>query len=115
RTLWDRLTLAAGGKLRAGFSAPVDCGKGNESPCEWALMQNDLLLLGGERNVRGVDENQIGVFSAAYDANLNPIKDADGNQIHQLRQGLYGGNVNLEARVTVVKQFVLGALQLATF
>lgn len=113
RTFFERLTLAVGGRARLGFSAPsAAC----EAPgCEWALMQNDLLLLGGERSVRGVPENQIGVFGPAYDQQLNPVLDEDGQPLLQLRPGFYGATANVELRYTLIRQFFIGDLKPAVF
>ena len=113
-TFFDRLTIAGGARTRLGFSVKVpQC---PEPGCEWALMQNDLLLLGGERSVRGVAENTIGVFGLLYDALLRPVV-ADGTTTTALllRPGLYSGNVNLELRYSLIKQLFIGELKPAIF
>jgi outer membrane protein assembly factor BamA len=113
-TIWERLTFAGGARLRTGFATDVSesCPEGG---CEWALMQNDLLRLGGERSVRGVPEGQIGVFGPLYDQQLAKVTDPKGNQIAQVHPGLYSGVVNLEVRYTLVKQLFLGDLKVAGF
>ncbi len=113
-SFFDRVTFAAGVRARVGASVAVKC-PGTNLGCEWALMQNDLLLLGGERSVRGVRENEIGVFGPVYDTRLKPVLDDAGQQSFQVRPGLYGGNANLEVRTTLVKQLFLGDLQGALF
>jgi outer membrane protein assembly factor BamA len=118
-TLWDRLTFAVGAKTRLGFAPSgekLQCPVrgGGTASCEWALMQTDLLLLGGERNVRGVNENQIGVFGPVYDASLHAVPNT-GAQLAQVRQGLYGGVFNLEARYTLIQRFIIGSLAPAVF
>lgn len=113
-TLFDRLTFAAGARTRFGFAATVpEC---PEPGCEWALMQNDLLLLGGERSVRGVAENTIGVFGLLYDEQLKPvIAEGTTTTSLQLRPGLYSGNVNLELRYSLIRQLFIGELKPAIF
>jgi outer membrane protein assembly factor BamA len=112
RTFFERLTLAVGGRARLGFAAASpDC----EDPgCEWALMQNDLLLLGGERSVRGVPENEIGVLGPAYDQKLEPVLE-NGEQLVQLHPGFYGVAGSIELRYTLVRQFFIGELKPAVF
>jgi outer membrane protein assembly factor BamA len=112
-TLFERVTLAGGARTRLGFAATDDdC---SEPGCEWALMQNDLLLLGGERSVRGVPENNVGVFGLIYDEQLRPVDGPDGGELRGLRPGLYSANVNGEVRVTAVRQLFIGELKPAVF
>lgn len=112
-TLFDRFTVAAGGRSRLGFAATSDA---CEDPgCEWALMQNDLLLLGGERSVRGVEENQIGVLGPAYDQQLERVLDDAGQPIVQLRPGYYGIAASVELRYTLIRQLFIGEVRPAAF
>jgi outer membrane protein assembly factor BamA len=73
------------------------------------------LLLGGERSVRGVPENQIGVPSLAFDSRLHPVPEAPAAQLEEIRPGLYGAVVNAELRYTLVRQFFIGSLAPAIF
>ena len=68
----DKITFAGGLRLRWGIVGDSGrCVDGDR--CEWALMQNDLLRLGGERTVRGIEENTIGIATQAlYDQSLVP-------------------------------------------
>jgi outer membrane protein assembly factor BamA len=111
----DRLTFAGGLKLRWGLAADSGrCLADDVQRCEWALMQNDLLRPGGDRTVRGVDENGIGVVGIKYDQNLSPVLE---KRIVQsgVRPGFFGAVVNLEARFTLVRQLFLGELKPAVF
>jgi outer membrane protein assembly factor BamA len=78
-------------------------------------MQNDLLLLGGERSVRGVAENNIGVFGLLYDEQLNTVDGPDGEELRGLRPGLYSANVNGEVRFSAIRQLFIGELKPAAF
>lgn len=114
----NNITLAGGARTRLGFSAPAAEGVCAEPGCEWALMQNDLLLLGGERSVRGVDENNIGVPGLIYDEQLRPVITGTGanrQQLRQTRPGLYSANVNGELRFTLIRQLFLGDVRPAFF
>ncbi|MCC7070807.1 MAG: BamA/TamA family outer membrane protein [Deltaproteobacteria bacterium] len=113
-TFFERLTLAGSLRTRAGFATDPSsyCAEGG---CQWAVMQSDLFLLGGERSVRGVLENQIGVLGPAYDTQLRRVQDADGNQVVQLHPGLLGAIVNLELRYTVLRDFLIGDVRPALF
>ena len=112
--LEDRLTLATGVRLRAGM-----VGQSGRCPtserCEWALMQNDLLRLGGERSVRGVGENQIGQFGTILDQQLKPAINDDGTPSSAVRPGLFGAVANVELRFTLIRQLFLGDLKPAIF
>ena len=111
----DRLTFAGGMKLRWGFAADSGrCLVDDAQRCEWALMQNDLLRPGGDRTVRGVDENGIGVVGIKYDQNLAPVLEKRVVQTG-VRPGFFGAVVNLEARFTLVRQLFLGELKPAVF
>ncbi len=111
----DRLTLAGGLRLRWGFSADSGrCLPGDAQRCEWALMQNDLLRPGGDRTVRGIDENGIGVVGVKYDQNIAPVLEKRVVQTG-IRPGFFGAVVNLEARFTLVRQLFLGELKPAVF
>jgi outer membrane protein assembly factor BamA len=111
----DRLTLAGGMKLRWGFAADSGrCLTDDTQRCEWALMQNDLLRPGGDRTVRGVDENGIGVVGIKYDQNLSPVLAQRVVQTG-VRPGFFGAVVNLEARFTLIRQLFLGELKPAVF
>ncbi len=113
-TFFERLTLAGSVRTRAGLASdPGD--RCTEGGCQWAVMQSDLFLLGGERSVRGVLENQIGVLGPAYDAQLRPVLDTDDNQVVQLHPGLLGAIVNLEVRYTVLRDFLIGDVRPALF
>ena len=113
-TFFDRLTLAGGVRTRFGYSAAVDACP--DPGCEWALMQNDLLLLGGERSVRGVAQNTIGVLGPLYDEQLVPvIAEGTDTTAFQLRPGLYSGNVNVELRYSLIRQLFIGELKPAVF
>jgi len=110
----DRLTFAGNFRMRAGVVG--DSGKcALPERCEWALMQTDLLRLGGERSVRGVEENQIGVTGTLFDANLDVPTDADNNPLVGVRPGLFGASANVELRFTLVRQLFLGDLKPAIF
>jgi outer membrane protein assembly factor BamA len=112
-TVWERLTLAGGARLRLGFSGTSDrCGP--EGGCEWALMQSDLLLVGGERTVRGVAENQVGVIGPIYDQQLRPVTDR-GGPVVAVHPGFYSGVMNLELRYTLIKQLFIGSVKPALF
>jgi outer membrane protein insertion porin family len=113
--LGDRLTLAANARLRVGVVGVSDrCPVANER-CEWALMQTDLLQLGGERSVRGTKENQVGVPGTRLSQDLSVVVDDDGQPVIQARQGLIGANANVELRFTLVRQLFLGDLKPAVF
>lgn len=113
-TFFERLTVAGSLRTRAGFAGDPTayCDEGG---CQWAVMQSDLFLLGGERSVRGVLENQIGVLGPAYDAQLKRVLDTDDNQVVQLHPGLLGAIVNLEVRYTVLRDFLIGDVRPALF
>ncbi len=107
----DRLTLATSVRLRAGLTGQSSrCP--TASPCEWALMQTDLLQVGGERSVRGVGLNQVGVLSELLDKQLVPSSTDNSLAI---RPGLFGAVANAELRFTLVRQLFLGDLKPAIF
>jgi outer membrane protein assembly factor BamA len=110
-TLFNRLTLAGGLRARLGFAGDVTC---DGVDCRWALMQNDLLLLGGERSVRGVTENLIGVLGPSFNQQLQPVFNDDGTPLTQVRPGLYGAALNLEARFSLFR-FLIGEVRPAVF
>jgi outer membrane protein assembly factor BamA len=88
----------------------------NGERCEWALMQNDLLRLGGERSVRGVDENSIGVFpSQLYDQSLVPATVDGVLASAGTRPGLFGAVANFEVRFSLIPQLFVGELKPAVF
>jgi outer membrane protein assembly factor BamA len=104
-TFGERVTLAGRVGMRWGFAADdKPCGE-----CRWALMQSDLLLLGGERSVRGYGENTIGVRSPLYTPRLEPL-DASGP-----RPGLFGAQASGEVRVLAYKNLGIGDLKPAVF
>lgn len=113
KTFFDRLTLAGNLRARAGMATdPAEyCAEGG---CEWAVMQADLFLLGGERSVRGVLENGIGVLGPTYDARLRPVVVNGAHQV-QLHPGRFGAVINLEARYTLLRQFLFGDVRPAVF
>ena len=113
QTFFERLTLAGNLRARVGFAADPGelCLEGG---CEWAVMQSDLFLLGGERSVRGVPENAIGVLGRIYDARLHPVEE-NGEQQVQLHPGRYGAVLNLEARYTLLRDFLFGDVRPAVF
>jgi outer membrane protein assembly factor BamA len=114
-TFDDRLTLAGGLRVRWGLAGNSGrCDPGDAQRCEWALMQNDLLRPGGDRTVRGIDENGIGVVGIRYDQSLNPVVVKRVVQTG-VRPGFFGAVVNLEARFTLVRQLFLGDLKPALF
>ena len=113
--LEDRLTLATGVRLRAGIVGQSGRCPASEPSCEWALMQNDLLRLGGERSVRGVGENQIGQFGTILDQQLAPALNDDGTPSSAIRPGLFGAVANVELRFTLIRQLFLGDLKPAIF
>ncbi len=114
-TFHDRLTFAGGLRLRWGLAGPSGrCAAGDAQRCEWALMQNDLLRPGGDRTVRGVDENGVGVVGIRYDQALDPVVVKRVVQTG-VRPGFFGAVVNLEARFTLVRQLFLGELKPALF
>jgi outer membrane protein assembly factor BamA len=111
----DRLTLAGNFRVRAGV-----VGESGSCPlpgerCEWALMQTDLLRLGGERSVRGTEENQVGVTGTLFDANLAVPTDDENNPLVGVRPGLFGAVANVELRFTLIRQLFLGDLKPAIF
>ena len=125
RTFFERLTLAGSVRGRAGVATdPASfCPEGG---CEWAVMQSDLFLLGGERSVRGVAENQIGVLGPIYDGNLcmvttsgaracDPSERVGREPQVQLHPGRLGAVVNLEVRYTLLKDFLIGDVRPALF
>ena len=113
--LEDRLTLATGVRMRAGIVGESGRCPASEPSCEWALMQNDLLRLGGERSVRGVGENQIGQFGTILDQQLAPALNDDGTPSSAIRPGLFGAVANIELRFTLIRQLFLGDLKPAIF
>jgi outer membrane protein assembly factor BamA len=111
----DRLTLASNVRVRAGVVAPYGaCPDANER-CEWALMQSQLLRIGGERTVRGVQENQVGTLGTLYGQDLSVPLDQDGNAIQGVRPGLFGAVANIELRFTLIRQLFLGDVKPAIF
>jgi outer membrane protein assembly factor BamA len=111
----DRLTLATNLRIRAGVVSPYDgCPEPGER-CEWAIMQNDLLRVGGERSVRGVEENQVGTPGSIYGQDLSVTLDDEGTPIRGIRPGLFGAVANVELRFTLVKQLFLGDVKPAIF
>ena len=119
RSYWsfleDRVTLATGLRLRAGIVGDSDRCPPSEPSCQWAVMQNDLLRLGGERSVRGVGENQIGEFGTLLDQQLAPAINDDGTTSSAIRPGLFGAVANIELRFTLIRQLFLGDLKPAIF
>jgi outer membrane protein assembly factor BamA len=113
--LGDRLTLAANARVRVGVVGTTDRCPVVDERCEWALMQTDLLQLGGERSVRGTKENQVGVASTRLNQDLSIALDDEGQPVIQARQGLIGANANVELRFTLVRQLFLGDLKPAVF
>lgn len=122
-TFFERLTLAGNVRTRTGWATSAEelCPGGG---CEWAVMQSDLFLLGGERSVRGVLENSIGVLGPLYDANLCVVTaagdhDCDpgsgGDAQVQLHPGRFGAVINLEARYTLLRDFLFGDVRPAVF
>jgi outer membrane protein assembly factor BamA len=113
----DRLTLAGSGRLRWGqaFADTTSLCRGIDSGCEWALMQNDLLRLGGERSVRGVPEGSVGEEGRLYDTSLQPSLDDDGVGKRAVRPGRIGAGANVEARFTLFKNVLLGDIKPAAF
>ncbi|HEY1101570.1 MAG TPA: BamA/TamA family outer membrane protein, partial [Myxococcota bacterium] len=111
----DRITLATGFRLRAGIIGDSDRCPATEPRCQWAVMQNDLLRLGGERSVRGVGENQVGVFGTLLDQQLAPALNDDGTPSAAIRPGLFGAVANVELRFTLIRQLFLGDLKPAIF
>ncbi|HEY4220427.1 MAG TPA: BamA/TamA family outer membrane protein, partial [Myxococcota bacterium] len=104
-TFLDRFTLAGRVSLRWGFSqGALACGE-----CSWALMQSDLLLLGGERSVRGYGENTIGVRSELLTPRLED-ESAVGP-----RPGLFGLEGSVELRMLLWKNLGIGDLKPAVF
>jgi outer membrane protein assembly factor BamA len=116
-TIADRLTLAAGGRLRWGqtFGDTTELCRGIDKNCEWALMQNDLLRLGGERSVRGVPEGSVGEEGLLYDTSLAPRFDDDGVGKRAVRPGRIGAVANAEARFSLFKNILLGDIKPAAF
>lgn len=113
--LGDRLTLAGNARVRVGVVGTTDRCPVVDERCEWALMQTDLLQLGGERSVRGTKENQVGVPSTRLNQDLSVALDDEGQPVIQARQGLIGANANVELRFTLVRQLFLGDLKPAIF
>jgi len=110
----DKVTFAGGLRLRWGFAGESNrCLAGDR--CEWALMQNDLLRLGGERSVRGVGENAIGEFSPQYNQNLVPTTVNGGEPSLAVRSGLFGAVANFEARFSLIPRLFIGELKPAVF
>ncbi|MDP2339864.1 MAG: POTRA domain-containing protein [Deltaproteobacteria bacterium] len=108
----DRVTFAGSLRLRWGIVGTADeCGG---ELCEWALMQNDLLRIDGERTVRGVDENVIGVLSPDFDQSLRPVLEG-GDQRQRIRPGLFGAVANFEVRFLAIRQLFVGELKPALF
>ncbi|MBM4283511.1 MAG: hypothetical protein FJ137_23145, partial [Deltaproteobacteria bacterium] len=114
-TFGDRLTFAGGLRLRWGIAGESGrCAVGDQQRCEWALMQNDLLRPGGDRTVRGVAENGVGVVGIRYDQALSPVVLKRVVQTG-VRPGTFGAVLNLETRFTLVRQLFLGDLKPALF
>ncbi len=119
----SRLTLATNVRARTGIignsglcpSVRVDNVVFSDASCEWALMQNDLLLLGGERSVRGTKENQVGQQGLSLGQDLKVSRDEEGVPIFTSRQGLIGLGANVELRFTLIRQLFLGDLKPAVF
>jgi outer membrane protein assembly factor BamA len=113
--LGNRLTFAGGLRLRIGVAGDSGrCNADDDQRCEWALMQNDLLRPGGDRTVRGIDENGIGVVGINYDQSLTPVVVRRVVQTG-VRPGVFGAVLNLEARFTLIRQLFLGELRPAFF
>lgn len=111
--LSDRITFAGNIRTRWGIVGDATC-KGDDF-CEWALVQNDLLRIGGERTVRGVvEENSIGVVSNLYDQNLNRI-EVGGVPDSAPRPGMFGVVANGEVRFSLIPQLFIGELKPAVF
>jgi outer membrane protein assembly factor BamA len=111
--LSDRITFAGNIRTRWGIVGDATC-KGDDF-CEWALVQNDLLRIGGERTVRGVvEENSIGVESNLYDQNLNRI-EVGGVPDRAPRPGMFGVVANGEVRFSLIPQLFIGELKPAVF
>jgi outer membrane protein assembly factor BamA len=116
----DRFTLAANARMRLGavFANPVDiCRGGNDATedCRWALLQNDLLRLGGERSVRGVTEGSVGEEGQLYDVTLRPRYDDNNLPKRAVRPGTLGAVGNVEARYTLFRNVLLGDIKPAAF
>lgn len=110
----DKVTFAGGLRLRWGVVGE-DSGRClGKDRCEWALMQNDLLRLGGERTVRGVEENTVGLSDHLYDQSLQATK-LDGEQVTGFRPGLFGAVANFEVRFSLIPQLFIGELKPALF
>ncbi len=108
----DRITFAGGLRLRWGIVGTAkECGG---ERCEWALMQNDLLRIDGERTVRGVDENVIGISSTLFDQSLKPSLLGGQPQV-VVRPGLFGAVANFEVRFSLIRQLFVGELKPAIF
>ena len=108
----DRITLAGSLRLRWGIvGQSALCGS---ERCEWALMQNDLLRIDGERTVRGVDQNVIGISSTLFDQSLRPSLLAGEEQV-LVRPGLFGAVANLEVRFSLIRRLFIGELKPALF
>jgi outer membrane protein assembly factor BamA len=111
----DRLTLATNLRIRAGVVNPYEGCPDVGERCEWAIMQSDLLRVGGERSVRGVEENQVGTQGRIYGQDLSATFDDEGTAIRGVRPGLFGAVANVELRFTLVKQLFLGDVKPAIF
>lgn len=111
----DRVTFAGGLRLRWGIAGQSQGHCINGERCEWALMQNDLLRLGGERSVRGVDENSVGESSTIYDQSLVPVTINGGEPSIGVRPGLFGAVANFEVRFSVIPHLFIGELKPAVF
>jgi outer membrane protein assembly factor BamA len=105
----------ANARIRVGVVGTTDRCPVVDERCEWALMQTDLLQLGGERSVRGTKENQVGVPSTRLNQDLSIALDDEGLPVIQARQGLIGANANVELRFALVRQLFLGDLKPAIF
>jgi outer membrane protein assembly factor BamA len=112
----DRVTLATGFRMRWGFAGDSGrCAPDDAQRCEWALMQADLLRLGGERTIRGVYENTVGVQGLLYDNTLRVTPPPGDSVAFSTRPGLFGAVANIELRFSLIRQFFIGELKPALF
>ena len=96
------ITLAGHGKTWLGFSY-------SSEPVQSALLDQELLALGGDRTIRGYSQDSIGIMYLAAQAK-NGEDVSQGGFL-----GLAGALTNLELRFPMIRNLFIGDLKGAVF